>query len=172
MASLCLKWVQYLSYIVDIKLVDGLVLSVLWLSAGMAIDKVTMNNFPSLNGKIEIRDSQCNVRCRVINIFKIFCRMSTLGPNNILKMTSSQYNEITLASWRLQPWTTRLFVQQIIQTNNNAPHHWVLWEPSITGGFSSQMGGWCGNRHWYYDSYSTYSPGAKGLNLAEPGFVG
>ena len=32
MASLCLKWVQYISYyFVDIKLVDGLVLSVLWL---------------------------------------------------------------------------------------------------------------------------------------------
>ena len=54
---LCLKWVQYLSYIVDIKFVDGLVLSVLWLSAGMELDKLIMNNFPSLNGKIEIHDS-------------------------------------------------------------------------------------------------------------------
>ena len=62
-ASLCLKWVQYLSYIIDIKLVDGLVLSVLWLSAGMALDKLILNNFPSLNGKIEIHDSQCNLRC-------------------------------------------------------------------------------------------------------------
>ena len=53
---LCLKWVQYLSYIVNIKLVDGLVLSVLRLSAGMALDKLIMNNFPSLNGKIEIHD--------------------------------------------------------------------------------------------------------------------
>ena len=53
--------------------------------------------------------------------------MNTLGPNNILKMTSSQYSEMTLASWRLQPWATRRFVQQIIQTNNKAntkaPHH-------------------------------------------------
>ena len=160
MASLCLKWVQYLSYIVDIKLVDGLVLSVLWLSAGMALDKVIMNNFSSLNSKIEIHDSQCNLRCRAINIFKIFCRMKTLRPNNILKMTSSRYSEITLASWRLQPWATRLFVRQIIQTkskaNTKAPRHRVLWEPSITGGFSSQMGRWCGNRHWYYDNYSTH----------------
>ena len=129
-------------YIVDIKLVDGLVLSVLWLSAGMALDKVIMINFPSLNGKIVIHDSQFNLRCRAINNFKIFCRMNALGPNNIFKMTSSQYSEMTLASWRLQPWATRLFVRQIIQTNNKAhtkaPYHWVLWEPSITGGFSSQ----------------------------------
>ena len=62
MTPLCLKWVQYLSYIVDIKLVHGLVLLVLWLSAGMALDKLIMNNFPSLNGKIEIHDSQCNLR--------------------------------------------------------------------------------------------------------------
>ena len=109
MASLCLKWVQYLSYIVYIKRVDGLVLSVLWLSAGMALDKLIMNNFPSLNGKIEIHDSQCNFRCQAINNFKIFCRINT----------SSQYSEMTLASWRLQPWATRLFVQQIIQTNSN-----------------------------------------------------
>ena len=61
-------WVQYLSYIVDIKLVDGLVLSVLWLSAGMALDKLIMNNFPFLNGEIEIHDSQCNLRCQAINI--------------------------------------------------------------------------------------------------------
>ena len=33
-----------------------------WLSAGMALDKLIMNNFPSLNGKIEIHDSQCNLR--------------------------------------------------------------------------------------------------------------
>ena len=125
-----------------------------------ALDKVIMNNFPSLNSKIEIHDSQCNLRCRAINILKIFCRMNTLGPNNFLKMTSSQYSEMTLVSWRLQQWATRLFVRQIIQTNNKAstkaPHHWVLWEPSITGGFSSQMGRWCENRHWYYDSYSTH----------------
>ena len=111
----------------------------------MALDKVIMNNFPSLNGKIEIHDSQCNLRGRAINIFKIFCRMNTLGPNRFLKMTSSH--------WRL------LFVQQIIQTNNKAntkaPHHWILWEPSITGSFS-QMGRWCRNRHWYYNSYSTH----------------
>ena len=62
MTSLCLKWVQYLSYTVHIKLIDALVLSVLWLSAGMALDKFIMNNFPSLNGKIEIHDSQCNLR--------------------------------------------------------------------------------------------------------------
>ena len=130
MASLSPKWVQYLSYIVnvDIKLVDGLVLSVLWSSAGMALDKVIMNNFPSLNSKIEIHDSPCNLRCRAINIFKIFCRMNTLGPDNILKMTSNQYSEMTLVSWHLQQWATRLFVRQIIQTNNKAntkaPHHW------------------------------------------------
>ena len=110
--------------------------------------------------KIEIHDNQCNLRCQAINIFLIFCRMNTLGPNNIFKMTSSQYSEMTLASWRLQPWATRLFVQQIIQTNikanTKAPHHWVLRGLSITGGFSSQMGRWCGNRHWYYDSYSTH----------------
>ena len=162
MASLRPKWVQYLSYIVnvDIKLVDGLVFSVLWLSAGMALDKVIMNNFPSMNSKIEIPDSQCNLHCLTINIFKIFCRMNTLGPNNIFKMTNSQYSEMTLVSWRLQKWATQLFVRQIIQTNNTAntkaPHHWVLWEPSITGGFSSQMGRWCENHHWYYDSYSTH----------------
>ena len=154
--AIWLKWVQYLSCIVDIKLVHGLALSVLWLSAGMALDKVIMNDFPYLNGKIEIHDSQCNLRCRAINIFKIFCRMNTLGPNNILKMTRSQYSGMTLASLRLQPWATRLFVQQIIQTNNKVDtkdlHHWVLWEPPITAGFSSQMGRWCGNSHWYYDS--------------------
>ena len=130
MASLCLKWVKDLSCIVDIKLVGGLVLSVLWLSASMALDKVITNNSPSLNGKIEIHDSQCNLRCRAINIFKVFCRMNILGPNNILKMTSSQYSEMTLASWRLQPRATRLFVQQIIQINNKtntkAQHHWVV----------------------------------------------
>ena len=60
----------------------------------MALDKLIMNNFPSLNGKIEIHDSQCNLRCKAINIFKI----CPLGPDNILKMTSSQYNEMTLAS--------------------------------------------------------------------------
>ena len=106
MASLCLKWVQYLSYIVDIKRVDGLVLSVLWLSAGMALDKLIMNNFPSLNGKIKIHDSQSNLCCQAINNFKIFCRINT----------SSQYSEMTLASWRLQPWAIRLLVQQVIQT--------------------------------------------------------
>ena len=115
MALLCLKWVQYLSYIVDIKLVDGLVLSVLWLSAGMAIDKVIMNNFPSLNGKIEIHDSQCNLRCWAINILKIFCRIDTLGPYSILKMTSSQYSEMPLASWRLQPWATRLLSNRLFR---------------------------------------------------------
>ena len=160
MASLRPKWVQYLSYIVnvDIKPVDGLVRSVLWLSAGMALDKVIMNNFPS--SKIEIHDSQRNLPCRAINIFKIFCRMNILGPNNILKMINSQYSEMTLVSWRLQQWATRLFVRQIVQTNNKAntkaPHHSVLWEPSITGGFSSQMGRCCENLHWYYDSYSTH----------------
>ena len=56
MVCLCPKWVQYISYIVDIKLVDEL-------------DKLIMNNIPSLNGKIEIRDSQCNLRCKAINIF-------------------------------------------------------------------------------------------------------
>ena len=86
----------------------------------MALDKVITTNFPSLNGKIEIHDCQCNLRCRALNILKIFCRMNTLGPNNILKMTSSQYSEMTLASWRLKPRATRLFVQQIIQTNNKA----------------------------------------------------
>ena len=91
--SLCLKWVQYISYIVDIKLIDSLVLSVLWLSAGMALDKLNMNNFSTLNGKIEIHDSQCNLRCKAINIFKIFCIINPLGPNNILKMASSQYSE-------------------------------------------------------------------------------
>ena len=40
-----------------------------------------MNNFPSLNGKTKIRDSQCNLRCKVINIFKIF----QLGPDDIIK---------------------------------------------------------------------------------------
>ena len=55
--------------IVDIELVDGLVLSVLWLSAGMALDKLKMNNFPSLNGKIEIYHSQCNLRYKAINIY-------------------------------------------------------------------------------------------------------
>ena len=40
-----------------------------WLSAGMSLDKLIMNNFPSLNGKIEIRDSQCNLRCKEIKIF-------------------------------------------------------------------------------------------------------
>ena len=122
----------------------------------MALDKVITNNFSSLNGKIEIHDSQCNLCCRAINMLKIFCRM----PNNILKMTSSQYSGMTLTSWRLQPRATRLFVQQIIQTNNKAntkaQHHWVFWEPPSAGGFSSQMGRWCGNRHWYYDSYSTH----------------
>ena len=143
MASLYLKWVQHLSYIVNIKLYDGLVLSVLWLSAGIALYKLITNNFPPLNGKIEIHDSQCNLRCQAINIFKIFCRSNRLGPDNILKMTSSQYSEMPLASWRLQPWATWLFVQQIIQTNNKAnpkaPHHRVLWEPPINGGFSWQM---------------------------------
>ena len=33
-------------------------------------------------------------------------------------MTISQHSEMALASWRLRPWATRLFVQQIIQTNN------------------------------------------------------
>ena len=138
-----------------------LVLSVLGLSAGMALNKVIINNFRSLNSKIEIHDSQCNLRCRTINIFKIFCRMNTLGLTTCLKwQVVNTVSEMTLASWRLQPWATRLFVRQIIQTNNKAntkaPHHWVLWEPSITGGFSAQMGRWCGNRHWYYDSYSTH----------------
>ena len=31
-----------------------------------------MDNFPSLNGKIEIHVSQCNLRCRAINILKYF----------------------------------------------------------------------------------------------------
>ena len=87
-------------------------------------------------------------------------RIKPLGLHNIWKMTISQYGEMALASWRLQPWATRPFVQEIIQTHNKAntkaPHHWVLWEPRITGGSSSQMGRWCGNRHWYYDSYSTH----------------
>ena len=93
-----------------------------------------------------------NVTCAAgqLTFFLIFRRMNTLGPNKILKMTSSQYSEMTLASSRLQPWATRLFVQQIIQTNNKAntkaPHHWVLWEPSITGCFSSQIGRWCRDR--------------------------
>ena len=144
MASLCLKWVQYLSYVVGIKLNDCLVLSVLWLWAGLALDKLITNNFPSLNGEIEIHGSQCNLRCQAMNTLKIFCRINPLGPDNILKMTSSQYSEMTLASWRLQPWATPPFVQQIIQTNNKAntktSSHRVLWEPPITCGFSSQMG--------------------------------
>ena len=98
MASLCLKWVQYISYIVDIKLVDGLVLSVLSLLAGMALDKLIMDSFPSLNGKIEIHDSQCNLPCKAIKIFEIFWRINPFGPDNLLKMTSSQYSEMTLAS--------------------------------------------------------------------------
>ena len=79
MTPLCLKWVQYISYIANIKLVDGLVLSVLWLSAGMAPDKLITNNFLSLNGKIEIHHSQCNLRCKAINIYKTFCRINPLG---------------------------------------------------------------------------------------------
>ena len=43
---------------------------------------------------IEIHDSQCNLRCKANNIVQVF----PLGPDNILKMTSSQYSEITLAS--------------------------------------------------------------------------
>ena len=85
MASLCLRWVQYLSYIVDIKLVDGLVLSVPWLSTGMALDKLIMNNFPSLDGKIEIYDSQCNLRWKAINIYQIFCRINPLGLKTFKK---------------------------------------------------------------------------------------
>ena len=79
MASLCLKWVQYLSYIVDIKLVDGLVLSVHLLSAGMAQDKLITNNFSSLNGKIEIHDNQCNLRCQEIDILKYFAELTHWG---------------------------------------------------------------------------------------------
>ena len=79
---------------------------------------------------------------RQLTFIKYFAEL--IHWDNILKMTSSQYIEMPLASWRLQPWATRLFVQQIIQTNNKAstkaPLHWVLWEPPITGGFSSQMG--------------------------------
>ena len=61
-------WVQYISYIVDIKLADGLVLPLLWFSAGMELDTLIKNNFPSLNGKIEIHDRQRNLRCKAINI--------------------------------------------------------------------------------------------------------
>ena len=46
---------------VDIELVDGLVLSVLWLSAGMALDKVIMNNFPYLIVKLKFM--KANVTC-------------------------------------------------------------------------------------------------------------
>ena len=95
-------WDQYISYIVDIKLADGLVLSIFWFSAGMELDTLIINNFPFLNGKIEIHDRQCTLRCKAINIFKTFCRINPLGPDNILKMTSSQYSEMT--------WVTRLFV--------------------------------------------------------------
>ena len=71
-ASLFLKCVQYISYIVDIKFVDGLVLSVIWFSAGMALDKMTMNNFPSLNGTIDIHDSQCILRCKANHKSNVF----------------------------------------------------------------------------------------------------
>ena len=85
MASLYLKWVQYLYYIVDIKRIDGLVISVLWLLVDMALDKLIMNNFPSLNGKIEIRDSQCNLRCAVrqLTFFLNILKNYPLGPDNI-----------------------------------------------------------------------------------------
>ena len=62
-------YLTFILHLIDIKLVNGLVISVLWLSAGMALDKLIMNNFPSLNGKIEIHDSQCNLRCQAINMF-------------------------------------------------------------------------------------------------------
>ena len=58
---------------------------------------------------------------------------------------------MTMASQRLQPWATRLFVQRIIQTNNKATQKLrttdFLWEPPATDGFSSQM-----NHNWYHDS--------------------
>ena len=95
MASLCLKWVQYLSHIVNIKLVDGLVLSVLWLSAGMALDKLIMNNFPSLNGKIEIYHNQCNLRCKAVNIHQIFCRINPLGLTTFWK-----WQVVNTVKWR------------------------------------------------------------------------
>ena len=51
----------HIFYIVDIILVDGLVLSVLWLSACTALAKLILNDFPCLNGKIKIHDS--NITC-------------------------------------------------------------------------------------------------------------
>ena len=127
MASLCLKWVQYMSYIVDIKLVDSLVLSVLWLSSGMALDKLIMNNFPSLNGKID--DSQCNFRCTATNISKIFCRIHPLGHDNILKMSSSKYSEMTLASQHPLSWATRLLSNRLTRLatkQTKAQHLWFF----------------------------------------------
>ena len=56
--------------------------------------ELIMDNFPSLNGKIEIHDNQRNLRYKAINIFEIF----PFVRGNILDMTSSQYSEMTLAS--------------------------------------------------------------------------
>ena len=135
-------------------------LSVLWLSAGLAINKVIMNN--SHLWMVKLKFMIANVTCAggQLTFLKCFAEWTHWDLTTFKKIASSQYSEITLVSWRLQPWATRLFVQQIIKTNNKAntkaPHHLVLWEPSVTGGFSLQMGQWCGNRHWYYDSYSAH----------------
>ena len=86
---------------------------------------------------VKLKFMIANVTCAA----RQFCRINPLGPDIILKMTSSQYSEMTLVSLRLQPWATRLYVQKIIQTNNKAntkaefcenhlshvvsPHEWV-----------------------------------------------
>ena len=155
MASLWLKWVQYICYIVDIELVDGLVLSVLWLSpkhGTILLDKLIVNNYPSLNGKIDIHDSQCNLRYKANNILKIFCRINPLGQ--VVNTVKWHWRHSVFNHGHLGCLSNRLFRQTTKQTQKPASLIF-LWQPPVTAGFSSQIGRQCGNRHCYYDSYST-----------------
>ena len=139
MASLCLKWVQFLSYVVDIKLADGLVLSALWLSAGMALDKVILYDFPSLNSKIEIHDSQCNLRRRAINISKIFWGLTTFWKWQVVNTVKWHWRHDVFNHGQLDCLSDRLFrlttkqIQKLHTTEfcgNHlspvvSPHKWV-----------------------------------------------
>ena len=76
MVSLCLKWVQYLSYIIAIKRVDGLVLSVLKLSAGMALDKLIRNNSHLWMAKLKFMIANVTCAARQLTILKYFAELT------------------------------------------------------------------------------------------------
>ena len=65
-------------------------------------------------------------------------------PCSVIQANALHCSDVSYELGRLKSPTALLFVQQLVQINNNemfkALHHWPLWwEPSVTGGFPSQM---------------------------------